>query len=336
MAERDGIEFNQVHDGKAWLDIIARVPTSHPFTLWAWGEYKRRMGWEVQRVEIRSRTGHATAGCFQLQERRVGPIRVLLIQGGIHLARQSDTEYYLTLQSFLSSYVGRAKTTIVIVNHQAGSRPEADLGLLRSKFTPVVNSRLYTFVVDDAGKTMSGETLSRNWRHNLKRALNNSQLSARWVDTPSERAQSVTRLEEFYATLVNRKRFSGTFDFNKARDILVDSPEFKIVEALLAGEVIAIRVGLFAHGSGLDFLAASSEAAKSTYANYLVMWKMIEMARAIGASFDCGGIDPGANKGVYNFKKGLGGRLALSGPMWLYGSNAVLGRLARGALSFGP
>ena len=40
--------------------------------------------------------------------------------------------------------------------------------------------------------------------------------------------------------------------------------------------------------------------------------------------FDTGGIDPASNIGVYNFKKGLNGRLTINGPLWCLGSNSLV------------
>ena len=40
--------------------------------------------------------------------------------------------------------------------------------------------------------------------------------------------------------------------------------------------------------------------------------------------FDTGGIDPASNIGVFNFKKGLKGRLATNGPLWSIGSNKLV------------
>jgi hypothetical protein len=48
---------------------------------------------------------------------------------------------------------------------------------------------------------------------------------------------------------------------------------------------------------------------------------------------DTGGVDPAGNTGVYNFKKGLGGRLSLNGPLWVYGSGRIITSLCRAFLS---
>ena len=87
-------------------------------------------------------------------------------------------------------------------------------------------------------------------------------------------------------------------------------------------------------GGLVSFSAASTEAARKTYANYLLVWEMISLARDSGkAYFDCGGINPAANIGVFNFKKGIGGRVGLNGPIWVRGSTKSMTRLGRLLLS---
>lgn len=326
--------FKDVMDEKEWSATLASLPTSNTYTSWAWGEYKKRTGWRVSRVIVEASGKSSTIAAFQLQRRKVGPASVLLIQGGIHLRQLSDSNYHDVLRSLISAYLTKSRLAVLMINHQADSSPDVELGMLRAGFTPVLNSRMYTFVIDDSNNAMAGEALSRNWRHNLKRAMKNPLLSARWIESLPERANSLRRLELFYSKLMSRKEFGAAIDFDRARDIIIGTPEFKIVEATLGDEVIATRVGVVCSDHVLDFMAASSEAARNTYANYLLLWKMVEFARNSGKSyFDCGGIDPANDMGVYNFKKGTGGRLALNGPIWLYGSSPMVTKAARALLS---
>src|ERR1019366_8560050 len=246
----------------------------------------------------------------------------------------SDTKYHEILQSFLQANVTGKRLTVAIVDPKAAWSQGAQLGLLTSKFSPVLNSAMYTYVLDLVSGAMNGETLSRNWRHNLKRAQKMQQLSSRWIDDPKERPAAIDRLENFYTSVRHRKTFSAAIDFDLARDLIAANEDFKIVEAWLDGEVIEARVGFFCNDHVLDFLAASGDAAKNTYANYLLLWEMIRMAHAKGKlHFDCGGINPAESMGVFNFKKGLGGRLVVNGPMWLHGSSWMVKHVARLLLS---
>lgn len=329
----NNISFEEILEKNIWAETLARLPTSSPFMFWSWGEYKRRIGWSVHRVCIHDSGAGSVIGCFQLQKKKRGLLTILLVQGGIHVNELSDTNYHKMLQSFLQTYVTNKMLTIAIVSHLTNASQEVELGLLRSKFSPVLNSKMYTYIFDLKNKAITEKALSANWRHNLKRALNNSKLSTKWIDDPSDRLQSINRLEQWYTNLTSRKDFARAIKFGLAKDIIIENDEFRIVEAWLDNEVIATRVGLFCKDHVLDFLAASDDAAKKTYANYLLLWEMIRMAHSKGKTyFDCGGIDPAASMGVYNFKKGLGGRL-VNGPIWIHGSGFMVKQLGRLLLS---
>ena len=248
----------------------------------------------------------------------------------IHLLKLSDNDYHELLESIMIKYVLVKKNVIILINHQSGSSQDIDLGLLRSSFAPILNKNSYTYVLDSFNNSIKGEALSKNWSHNLKRALNNTKLTYHWVVKPSERKRAFGYLEEFYANLMSRKQFGTAINIDLSRDIIIDNDEFKIIEARLEGKVIAVRIGFFCKDNVLDFLASSSELAKNTYANYLLLSKLIELAYTEGKSyFDCGGINPSENMGVFNFKKGLGGRLAINGPIWLNASGPFLKKIAK-------
>ncbi len=326
--------FKEILGKEAWASHLSSLPTSNVYASWAWGEYKRRAGWEVQRISVVESATNTLTGCFQLQKKKLGFVTALFIQGGIHMKVLSDTICHEMFQSFLKAYVTSKLFTVVIVNQQSGTSQAVELGLLRNNFSPILNSKSYTYILDERNEALSGRTLSGNWRHNLKRAINNKQMSIKWVENPTDRLEAINRLEVMYTKLTIRKSFSGAICFNHAKDILAENDEFKIVEAWIGEEVVATRVCFFCNDHVLDFIAASTETATKTYANYLLLWEMIRMAQSKGLSyFDCGGIDPAGNMGVYNFKKGLGGRLAVNGPMWLNASNDTLKKIGRVLLS---
>jgi len=337
MTQKNNISLVEIPDENAWSAILAGMPTSHVYTSWSWGKYKQRSGWSVRRIGVCGAGGPEVIGCLQLQKKQLGPSTLLLVQGGVHLREPSDSIYHDVLSVFLQEYVTPRRLTVAIVNQQSGGSQDAELGLLRSGFSPLLSSAMFTYVLDRPGGAMSGQTLSSNWRHNLKRAQKNANLSCRWVSDRAERAAAVARLEGFYAGLRSRKSFAAAVNFEHARDILIEDDCFKIVEASLNDTVIATRIGVACNDHMLDFLAASADAARNTYANYLLLWEMIKLADSSGKTyFDCGGIQPSESMGVFNFKKGLGGRVAVNGPLWLAGSGSLVRHAARLLLSWNP
>ena len=120
-----------------------------------------------------------------------------------------------------------------------------------------------------------------------------------------EGRQALERLATFYDALTRRKSFAKALDPVALGACLHDDAKLDMLEVVLNGNVLASRAVYHGGHTTLDLLAASSEGARNTYANYLAVWRMIQRAREKGAGrFDCGGIDPKGNPGVYNFKKG--------------------------------
>lgn len=329
------ISLNEVFDKKEWSDIESELPRSHLYTSWMWGEYKRGQGWGILRLSVVDNEKKCVIGCFQLQRKKVARLLSLfLVQGGIQLKDASGVDYDKTVECLLTEFVEKHSPAIAMVYHRAEWSDELQVSFLKNLFTPVQGTAQFTYFIERSTGALDGERLTKNWRHNLKRAKKNESMSVEWVENPSERLEALHHLEQMYAALRERKSFGSAVDFERARDMIAESPEFKIAIARRGDEVLAIRVGYACVDHIFDFLAASTESARKTYANYLLVWEMISLARDSGKSyFDCGGINPGASMGVFNFKKGIGGRVGINGPIWVRGSTALMTRLGRLLLS---
>ena len=332
----NNLVFKEIYNKKEWENHLLNLHTSDVYSSWIWGEYKQRVGWDVYRLSVRDKEQNSLIACFQLQKKiKFKFFTILLIQGGIHLKTFSLDNYLQVLESIMKNYVTRKNNVIIFINHQSVSTQDTDLGLLIKKFSPILNSKSYTYVLDSHNNSLKGDALSKNWKHNLKRALNNPKLTYHSVVKLDERKRAFRDLEKFYTNLRIRKKFKIAIDFNLSKDLIIENNDFRIIEARLENEVIAIRIGFFSKDYVLDFLAASDELAKKTYANYLLLYKLIELTHSEGKSyFDCGGINPSENIGVFNFKKGLGGRLNINGQIWLNASSPIIKKTVRLLFSF--
>ena len=327
----NNLVFKEIFEKEEWENHLLSLQTSDVFSSWTWGEYKQRIGWGVYRLSVWNTKQNSLVACFQLQKKiKFKLFTILLIQGGIHLKALSFKEYYNVLECLMNNYDKEKKNTIIFINHQSGSLQEMELGLLASKFSPILNSKSYTYVLDDYNNSLKGDALSKNWRHNLKRALNNPKLTYHSIAKLDERKRAFGDLRKFYNNLRSRKNFQSAINLDLSKDLIIENSDFRIIEARLENKVIAIRIGFFSKNNVLDFLAASDELAKKTYANYLLLYKLIEISHLEGKSyFDCGGINPSENMGVFNFKKGLGGRLNINGPIWLNASGSFIKKIVR-------
>lgn len=323
-------------DERNWQTCLQSLPITNLFLTWAWGEYKARTGWKVSRLRICSPTNESISACLQLQEKRIGPARIFMIQGGIQ-GSASTNPHLADIYQFLSSeYLSPGLFDLILVNHYTTNSSASALGLLQAGYKPLLSTEMFTVVIR-LGKPESSlrDGLSGNWRHNLSRAQKKS-LSVRWPATESERLQALGSLRDYYRALAGRKQFAEAIDLDAMATLIAADPQFIIAEAILDGSVIAVRVAHLSADHMLDFLAASGDLARNTYANYLLLWEMVKKANALGkAYFECGGIDPRANPGVFNFKKGLGGECEVAGPLWVTTRTKLLSWLARSWISAG-
>ncbi len=317
-----------------WDTLVEMLPLSSLFLTATWGEYKSRKGWNVARLKIDAALPGKPAGLLQLQWKQKGLLTLFNVQGGIHVFDTSGKEdpYEYCLNALKHYLDGKAGFWMLMTSYDAHELPPAKIALLKAGFAPVLTSGMFTYLVNCTGE-VTENMLSSNWRHNLKRAQKNTKLVTRWAETAADRTAAMQRASLMYDNLMQRKNFAAGVDVRKISDLVVRDKNMLICEAVLDTEVVAIRVVHVAATHVLDFLAASNDAAKNCYANYLLIWAMIGRTRMSGKSyFDAGGIDPCKNAGVFNFKKGLGGNLAVNGPLWVAASNGILKKSAQAML----
>lgn len=294
-----------------------------------WATYKRRQGWTVSELSL-----PGAAALVQTRRlTRFGPT-VTLIQGGPVLAPGADAR--TALDTFLRhANPGRFGIELVYPA-QATSGPLHE-ALTATGFRPLPMAGTGTVLLDlSRSEPDLRAALSKNWRHNLSRAEKRG-LEIRWVPCdPAARAAAADRMAALYRALTERKGFAGALDAVALIEATGDDDRLEFLEVWKDDVLHASRMGWVGGRTGLDLLAASSDAARNSYANYLALWTLIQRMRERGAeSFDCGGIDPTGNEGVYNFKKGLGGIEVHTGKLWLRARPAILAPLLARRLGSG-
>jgi hypothetical protein len=316
------LKIEERFEGGKWNADLESIQKLNLYNSWSWGEYKSRNGWKIRRLAIIEGASQQLLGLVQIQEKKNLPGTVYLIQGGVQITKASDDLWVDVFTSILQKELKLGLFDLILVNYHGNGIDQDYQGLLRFGFFPVLTHRMYTFALNLDDESLE-KKLSHNWRHNLKRAQKNPALSIDFCVDNKDRVDALRELDIMYAKLRARKLFDESVDIKGIQDLVIQDQRFVVVKASLDGCVIGVRVGFQASDHMLDFLAASAETAKNTYANYLLLWSLIDRARSLGLrSFDCGGIDPHNNLGVYNFKKGMNGKLSLVGPLWVYNKNS--------------
>ena len=166
-----------------------------------------------------------------------------------------------------------------------------------------------TFILDLSNSlAIIRKNLDRKWRNHLSKA----QRSNLHV-TRSEGLIDFDHFEPLLLDLMRAKRFTSSQDTIFFRKVQIGAERYERMMVHLAwhnGAPVAGALTSFAGNTAVYLLGASNPDGRALRASYLIQWTVIEAAKALGNRFyDLGGVDQLANPGVYQFKKGLGGRL---------------------------
>ena len=275
------------------------------FQSYGWGEFKRRHGWIVRRGSIL--LGGSPVAMAQCLIREIRPLRtvVMWVPGGA----TGRAQEWLNLGELLQQRY-RGWRFYLRANIVQEERSEDKVELRGSGWLPahVWAGFPITFHLDlSQDEKVRRQALTANWRHNLNRGENRG--TCVQVLDNDEALVSVYRL---YRRVADLKRIAPTKsleDLKALRDILASS--FTLGVAMSEeGKPSAFRAFATVGKRAQELLAGVSAEGRKTYASYLLMWRLIQLARDQGVVlYDLSGADPKHAPGVYNFKKGIGGRM---------------------------
>ncbi|MHC4416214.1 MAG: lipid II:glycine glycyltransferase FemX [Planctomycetota bacterium] len=210
--------------------------------------------------------------------------------------------------------------------NRAATKAFAEAGM-----TPTRLARSYrTFLLEiDRPLEEIRADCSKYWRRNLRRAERNEFVVR--AGTTRDLFEPIVRL---YERLLDRKRFRSPLDasFYAGLQRKLNQPEKLVATVVeIRNEPVAGLLSSMLGDTCTPVILAADVSGLRSYAAYLLQWHSIVMAHERGLGcYDLGGIDPEANPGVYNFKKGLRG-LDLSAP----GPYESIPLGAKGAISRG-
>jgi hypothetical protein len=313
--------FHQIQDELEWSDFVFNECVGNLYSSWVWGEYKSRIGWDVIRVFVKGNGSNEIIAALQVQVKKKGPVKIILVQGGVHLSNVSENHCVDLFNELHNKYLNLGWSDVLLINYYESVSDLHVRSMMRLGYQPYINNKMYSFYIFFSESDFE-DGFSKNWRHNLKRARKNEALVVRWCESVNDRIEAFTTLEGMYEKLTVRKSFSSAIDTSKIKDMIVYDKNFLIAVAEDNGVPVAVRVAYRTSKCVTDFLAASNHLAKKNYANYLILWSLIKKSEDLDVEgFECGGIDPFGNTGVYNFKRGLGASLSINGPFWIYHTN---------------
>lgn len=304
---------------EAWDKAMAALPGANAFQSSAWARHKADAGWRA----VRALTDGAAAQA--LVKDMPGGMRLLWSRGG---PAGEPSLWNANLRETLAASAGGLAAYGRICSYRESD--DAAAGALsasgwRRPETPLDFNMTYLLDLSPEPEALLAG-LSSNWRHNLKRGLVRAE-AAPWPNPDPAEMELVYRALESLKGLPPQHRAAELGSLVRAL-----GGSLILRRAVVDGRTIALRACAVFAGSAVDLLAAATEEARKVYASYSLLWSLIIESRRLGArTYDLGGADPTAARGVADFKKGLGARLVTTLGEWDFAVPAVLRRPA-GAL----
>jgi lipid II:glycine glycyltransferase (peptidoglycan interpeptide bridge formation enzyme) len=298
--------YNAETDGD-WDAQLQRLPGANFFQTSGWALVKSATGWHVLKLVVKDSDCIVSMALILFRRQPLSGA-IVWIPGGI----VGEPAVWAT--SFKSALKRELRLTWVYIRFNA-------LGLENQEHSATVLkeagwrkprvslgsglSLLYTLSDDDVGRLAA---LSTNWRHNLKRSRKYGLRFERW------QAPDAAIIQKIYHSMETYKALPTQFTKDELEAMLRFLGNQLVIYKCenTLGEIIAIRACAVFNGQAFDLLAAAGPSARKVYASYGLLWALLsDCHRSQVAYYDLGGIEPSLNKGVYDFKRGLGSKLVV-------------------------
>lgn len=285
-----------------WDETLARFEDCSPFQVYAWGEYRRGLGWEPYRWAAFNDQNEVVAMVQGYV--RSYPLGVGLLWGeGAPVGDLSVCDQ--SLQIAITRDTGLKRIYCRFRCDRQRNILDA-LKLTAQRWTlswsPLTSS--YSMLLDltaEEDRLLAG--CDRNWRRNLARSKDCGLKTEQWL------APDANEIVSIYESMQQVKGLDQQHSLNELNQLLRNIGDRMVTYRCRdkSGETVAVGAVLVIGHCANSWLAATTEQGRKLNASYAVYWALIQHCRRIGVrTFDLAGIDPVRNHGVYRFKRGTG------------------------------
>jgi peptidoglycan pentaglycine glycine transferase (the first glycine) len=335
----------QVHKGSAnQAGRQTRIPTrqewdrfvlsreGHLLQSWAWGEFKARFGWDVERLAVRDETGDQVNGVAQILIRRL-PLGSLAYVPKGPVVEPGDRETWVRVLRRLREFgQQRGVTFLKIEPDWEGEHPQSQLFIEEGfKLSDRAIQPATTIVVSlKADEEEILAQMKSKTRYNVRLA------QRKGVTVQEGGEEDVSLFYELMEETRDRDAFGIHAEeyYREAWRAFAPQDQAKLFLAYYGDEPLG-GLMVFAFGSRAYYLyGASSDRHRNLMPNHLLQWRAMLWARERGCtSYDLWGIPDEAGEGdedmeevlkrgglwgVYRFKRGFGGRVVRHSPSYDY------------------
>lgn len=310
-------------DAAGWDKLIVQLPDYTVYQSYAWGEHRGHFGWTPYRL-IATENGEAVA-MAQVMARRFPLGTALAWVNGGPVGRVEAWGAPFRAAMRLAIGASHLYCRVNPMREQAREDVErmksADW---RKPDSPILSGRSLSYLPSENETVREGQA-SRNWRHNLRRSLKYGHVVSVWP------APDPDKMLVVYAAMQSHKQLPEQISRPALISILETFGRQCIVVRCddTQGRLLALRGALLFGDKAWDIFAAATPEARKVYASHAAFWELMRQCASHGVRwYDMSGVDPVANKGVYDFKKGTGAsELSFLGE-WDWATSSLLRRAA--------
>lgn len=285
--------------------VVVWTGDDHPVGVWGpynysgWARVKELDGW--RHLRIIDDSGLPVAQTLLKQK---GPAVVAYAPGGFVCKRPVGARDYVSLL--------RRETGAMLLysrTHMMIPKKYSDPDRLGAGWVPVshhLGARLTLTMRLDLAESERREALSFNWRRNLRRSEQHSNVFS-IEEHPS--IDDIVSLQEELGTLKGGHVISWEASRSHVEKLVRSFGSRLVVAKCVSeqGRLRSIRGAIITGGCAYDMLAATSLEGRKHYASHGTLWALAnELAKRGAVRYDLGGVDAENNRGVYDFKNGTG------------------------------
>ena len=323
------VRWAEVTREEEWTETIAALGGGSALQGWAWGEASCILGRRPIRWILLRSPYEPVAAMQALEVFGRGPLRALWAPGGPCLGEPREEMLRVILRA-LRRIAPFGSLTALALAPSLMWTPSVDQVFRDEGLQSFDGRRSSTMVLDLRNPIPALRAgLTKNWRHNLNRSERHG-VTVREIRGPEE----LPIVQALYEQVTRRKGIPSRLQapFLNALYGTARTPGLiRIFLAIHEDRPTAMRVVGWGPHVVHDLFAGADDAARHSYANYAMVWHIIERACQDGlGTYDLGGIDPIGNPGVFDFKRGLGGKIVIHPGVWLLSRAHRLLRVAVG------
>ncbi|MBU6176775.1 MAG: peptidoglycan bridge formation glycyltransferase FemA/FemB family protein [Bacteroidetes bacterium] len=297
------VEWKKFEGSKSEYDFHVLRLGGGIYQSYAWGEFKRKSNQTILRViGIQDQEIIAAASIFIS---RFFGVAICWIPGGaVGNFALYDSEFRFSVGALIPCVFQYFRMSIEVPYSESESNLLKKAGWSKSRFRLGSGLTLHYNCTDKDDARLA--KASTNWRHNLRRSQRHNLTTELWERPNADEIEFIYKDMELLKNLpvqYNRKSIQTMID-TLGDQLIV----YRCIDE--RGNLLSIRAAAIFGNRAWDMLAAASKNARKVYASYATIWSLLRHCKDNGVEiYDLSGVDPKVNKGVYDFKHGVGSKL---------------------------